>query len=113
MPPEPDVDRRRQLALLVALTREALDALADGDTDALRALEARRHRVVVSLRGGPVEPECAALADEARALDERLLDEAMRARDALGAKVRGLHAVARAQAGYAATDSLGPGARGA
>ena len=124
MPPERGPDarpgprgRRESLELLVALTRQSLDAAGAGDADALGALDARRRGVIESLdeaggaRGGTSDPACAALADEALELDARLLVEAARVRDELGVQVRALHGVARAQAGYAATGSLAADAR--
>ena len=109
--------RRRALEELVASTREAIDALAaaDGETASrLSRIDARRRDILLAL--DPVgdraadDPGCEALARQALILDARLLRDASRARDALGAKVRDLHAVARAQRGYAGTDTLAAGA---
>ena len=113
--PGPDA-RRRRLELLVALTRESIDAAVAGNAGALGALDARRRRAIEALGDdappdGASGPACAALADEALELDARLLAEAGRVRDELGAQVRALHGVARAQAGYAATGSLAADAR--
>ena len=104
-------DQRRRLEALVALTRRAIEAARSGDVEALGELDGQRREVISRLRGAGTDPALASLALEARTLDRRLAEAAVAARDALGARVRDLHAVGRAQRGYALTESLGTGAR--